>query len=129
MASWLSIDPPRQTGNCRAQHGGVQHLNNGLDRETTLHLEWQTGPLGHLHRIVQCPLYEWGNDCTSMGCSAPDVVNRIDSLRGCLCGLLQKRGVDGLAAQEGFCRSCPDHGRCHRTEGDLDLLAHTGLCR
>ena len=76
---------------------------------------------------MQCPLYEWGNDRTPMGRSAPDVVNRIGSLRGGVCDLLQTLGVDGLAAQEGFCRGRPDHGRRHRTEGDLDLLAHTGL--
>ena len=44
-------------------------------------------------------------------------------------GLLQKLGVNGLSAQEGFCRGGSDHGRCHRPEGDLDLLAHTGLFR
>ena len=30
----------------------AQHLENGLNCETTLHLEWQTAPLGHLHRVV-----------------------------------------------------------------------------
>jgi hypothetical protein len=104
-------------------------LENSLDRETTLHLEWYTGSLGHLHRVMQCPLYEWGNNRTPMGRGTPDVVNRSGSLRGGMCDLLQTLSVDGLAAQEGFCRDGPDHGRCHRTEGNLDLLAHTGLFR
>ena len=46
---------------------------------------------------MQCPLYEWGNNRTPMGRSAPDVINRIGSLRG-VCDLLQTLGVDGLAA-------------------------------
>src|SRR5919201_2988220 len=96
-------------------------LENGLDREATLHLEWYTAPLGHLHRVVQCPLYEWGNDRAPMRRSAPDIVNRSGSLRGGVRGLLQTLSVDGLAAQEGFGRGGPDHGRRHRTEGDPDF--------
>ena len=103
------------------------YLENGLNCETTLRLEWQTGPLRHLHRVMQCPLYEWGNNRTPMGRAAPDIVNRSGSLRGGVGDLLQTLGVDGLSAQEGFCRSRPDHGRRHRTEGDLDLLAYTRL--
>ena len=103
------------------------YLENGLDCETTLRLEWQTSPLGHLHCIMQCPLYEWGNNRAPMRRSAADIVNRMGRLRGGVCDLLQTLRVDGLSAQEGFCRGGPDHGRCHRTEGDLDLLAHARL--
>src|SRR5262245_57988580 len=102
-------------------------LENGLNCKTTLHLEWQTAPLGHLHRVVQRPLYERGNDRAPMGRSTPNVINRIGRLRSGVRGLLQALSVDGLSAQEGFCGGCPDHGWRHRTEGDLNLLAHTGL--
>jgi hypothetical protein len=76
---------------------------------------------------MQCPLYEWGNDRAPMRRAASDVVNRSGSLRGSVCDLPQTLGVDRLSTQEGFCCGRPDHGWRHRTEGDLDLLAHTWL--
>jgi hypothetical protein len=78
---------------------------------------------------VQRPLYEWGNNRATMRRRAPDVVNRSGRLRGGVRGLLQTLDVDGLSAQEGFCRGRPDHGRRHCTERNLDFLAHTELCR
>jgi hypothetical protein len=91
-------------------------------------LEWYACPLGHLHRILQRPLYEWGNNCTPMRGSTPDVIDRIGRLCGGVCDLLQTLSVDGLATQESFCRGRSDHSRRHRTKGNLDLLAHIGLC-
>src|SRR5262245_22722637 len=104
-------------------------LKNGLDCETTLRLEWQMGALRHLHCILQCPLHEWNNDRPPMGCAASDIIERPGGLHGCVRCLLDMLGIHGLPAQYGFCRRCPDYGRCHRTKRDLDLLTHIVLCR
>ena len=83
-------------------------LENGLDRETTLPLEWYTGPLGHLHRVMQRPLYEWGNNRTPMRGRTPDVIDRI----GCLCGGV-RFAVQGPLAPIQVCHC----SQCRKAQG------------
>jgi hypothetical protein len=59
-----------------------------------------------------------------MGSSAPNVVNRLGSLRGSLRGLPQPLGVCRLPAQEGFSLYGSHYGWRNRTKGNLDLLTH-----
>ena len=85
---------PRQFGGAISR---TQYLENGLDRETALPLEWYTGPLGHLHRVMQRPLYEWGNNRTPMRGRTTDIIDWIGRLRGGVSDLLQTLSVDGLS--------------------------------
>jgi hypothetical protein len=77
---------------------------------------------------MQCPLDEWGHNRTPMRGRTPDVIDRPGRLCSGVRDLLQTRSVDGLSTQEHLCRGRSDHGRRHRTEGDLDLLAYVRLC-